>query len=136
MKKLLIGAVAAITLSTSVMAEEYDHNQPNETAIKILLMSQNFTDEQETLAIQLINQVQILASKVEDPQEEVTQFVQGLAEQDYIDVPQIMQKYRAWQQDLDTELEKSLTTVAELHSSMSHEQRTRLMKTIKLLQSN
>lgn len=136
MKKLLISALATITLSTSVMAQEYEQNQPNETAIKILLMSQNFTDEQETLAIQLINQVQVLASKVEDPKQEMTQFVQGLAEQDYIDVSQIMQKFRAWQQDVDTELEKSLDTAAELHTSMSHEQRTRLMKTIKLLQSN
>lgn len=136
MKKLVISAIAAMTINTSAMADEYHHQQPNETVIRMLLLSQNMTDEQEDLAIQLINQVQTLASKVKDPKEEVTEFVKGFAELEYIDVADIMQKYKTWQQEVDAELEQSLTTVAELHSSMSREQRIRLMETIQKLQSN
>lgn len=136
MKKLVISAIAAMTLSTSAMAEEYDHQQPNETAIKMFLMTQNMTDEQEDLVVQLVHQVKSLASVVKAPKQEVTEYVKGLAEQDYIDVAEVMQKYKTWQQEVDKEFEQSLNTVAELHASMSVEQRKELMETIKKLRSN
>ena len=136
MKKLVIGIITAIALNTSALAEEYEQQQPNDAVLKVLLMSQDMSSEQEDLAIALLHQVKSLASLIKSPKESAAEYLSGLAERDYIDVTEVMQNYKAWQQDVDREFEQSLSTLAELHASMNVEQRKHFMETIKQLHSN
>lgn len=141
MKKFLVSAITAITVSTSaistpVLADDYDNQQPNETVIKMFLMSQDMTDEQEDLTVAVVNQVKTLATAVKAPKQEVKDYLKGMAEHDYIDVEEVMAKYKAWQQNVDQEFEQSLIAVAELHASLTIEQRQKLMATFKKLSSH
>ena len=135
MKKLVIGTIAAITFATGASTIAYAHKGPNEAMIKMFAMSQDMTDYQQELAVELFHQVKALAAAVKEPKHEVKDYVKGLIEQDSIDVDEVMEKYKAWQQKVDKEFEQSLIAVAKLHADLSVEQRQKLIESIKKMRS-
>lgn len=134
MKKLILGTIAAATLamgtSTIAIAQMKDAG-PNETVIKLFAKSQDMTEYQQTLAVELFHQVKSLITTVKSPEQDLKTYVHGLIEQDSIDVNEVMEKYKAWQQKVDKEFEQSVIAVAKLHSDLSIEQREKLISTIK-----
>ena len=135
MKRLVIGTIAAITLVTGASTIAYAHKGPNEAMVKMFAMSQDLTDYQQELAVELFHQVKTLAAAVKEPKDELKTYVKGLVEQDSIDVEDVMEKYKAWQQNVDKEFEQSLIAVAKLHADLSVEQREKLVESIKKMRS-
>ena len=135
MKKLLVSTVAAFTLITGASAIASVKNGPNEAMIQMFAMSQDMTEYQQELAVEVFRQVKSLADTVKAPKQDIKDYLGGLVEQDSIDVVQVMEQYKQWQQGVDEQFELSLIAVAKLHSDLTPEQRQQLVDSIKQLKS-
>lgn len=138
MKKLVISAIAAVTLlgtSSTIAFAHKTQNAPNAAIIKMFAKSQDMNEHQQDLAVNLFKQFKSLASAVKSPEDEIKSYMQSLIERDSIDVQAVMERYRLWQQNVDKEFEQSLIAAAELHADLTPEQRKNIVTSIKSMRS-
>ena len=108
----------------------------NETMFNLFIKAQDFTEYQEELAIDLVKSAKELSVQVKKPKHQLKEFVQGLVDTDQLDVEEMMQAYKAWQADVDSQVHVTLTALAKLHADLTPEQKQTLMETIKKMKSH
>ena len=109
MKKLLIAAITAVTaftftaVPTSVaIADE----GPKQALVRMLAKSQDMDSYQQDLAVEVFQHFNSLANTIKAPRNDVKSYMQGLIERDRIDVHEVMENYKAWQQKVDEQFEQ------------------------------
>lgn len=133
MKKLIIGTVAAITMITG--ASTIANAGPSESMVKMFAQTQEMTEHQQDLMVELFQSGKLLAAEVKKPKEQVRAYLTELIVQDNIDVDEVMTAYKTWQQGVDQQFEETVKVAATLHANLSQEQREKLIETLKKMRS-
>ncbi len=138
MKKLIIATITAITAFTFTavpVSVAIADEGPKHKLVRMLAKSQDMDSYQQDLAVEVFQQFNSLATIIKAPRDDVKSYMQGLIERDRIDVHEVMENYKAWQQKVDEQFEQSLVPASQLHSELSVEQRKQLVESIKALNS-
>ena len=107
----------------------------NETMFKMFISAQGFTEYQEELAFDLAKSAKELSVQVKKPKHELKDFVQIMVDTDHLDVDAMMQAYKTWQADVDSQVYVTLQALAKLHADLTPEQKQALVAKIKKMKS-
>ncbi len=131
----VITTIAAMTFIAAPVSVAMADEGPKATLIKMLAKSQDMNVYQQELAVEVFQQFSSLAKIVKAPKQDVKSYMEGIIERDRIDVYEVMENYKSWQQKVDTQFEQSLIAAAKLHEDLSIEQRKQLVESIRALSS-
>lgn len=131
----VITTIAAMTFVAAPIGVAMADEGPKATLIKMLAKSQDMNVYQQELAVDVFQQFSALAKIVKAPKHDVKYYMEGIIERDRIDVYEVMENYKSWQEKVDTQFEQSLIAAAKLHEDLSVEQRRQLIESIKALSS-
>lgn len=131
MKKSIRNTLTILALMTGLLGLNLAH--ANETAIKLLLKTQNFSVHQQELAFRTITSIKVLAEEVKHNKENVQAYLTSSLDKDEMDVEYMMSAYRQWQTNMDMKLENTLHTIAALHGELTLEQRRDLFQKLQNL---
>lgn len=99
----------------------------NETMFKLFISSQNFTEYQEELAVNLLVEGKKLAKQIKEPKQQLKGFAQELVKIESLDVDTMMQAYKTWQAQTDEQLLVTMEAFAALHAELTPEQRQKIV---------
>lgn len=129
MKNMIRNTVTAMVVVAGLFGTVQVH--ANEMMVKMFLQTQDFTDYQEELAMDVVASVKSLAAEVKQTKPQVKQYFAELLEKDTMNVEEMMTAYKAWRETTDVKLEETLHTVARLHGNLTKEQRLQLLESLK-----
>lgn len=135
MKKLLIASIASIALMTggpaTVYADEGSSFGSKFTMLKMFAQYHDLSDYQQSLMKEFMKSGKALASEVKKPKADVKAYLESLVEEDNIDVDEVMDSYLQWQEDVNAQFEVTINALANLHASLSAEQRKQIVQSLK-----
>jgi len=135
MKKLVLGVVTAIALISGSAAIAETTEVFESPMFKMFSSYHELTDQQQSLAVDLVDSGRQLGKAVKSAKPHVEDFLADIVEKDNLDVEQIMLEYKAWQQEIDVKFEAALRSAAALHSELTAEQRRNIVDTLKKMKS-
>ncbi|BBN82571.1 hypothetical protein PA25_25560 [Pseudoalteromonas sp. A25] len=124
-----IAAISLLSLNTFSTPPAY----ANEDIMKLLLKTQNLSEQQASLALNAARSVKLFGETIQADKAQAKTYMLGLIQSDNMDVDYMMKSYRHWQTQVDTKVENMLNDLAALHSQLDQEQRQQLLKTLQKL---
>ena len=134
MRNLLLISIILISTMSATFVAAQGHSKFSEYMVKMFSEKHQMSEYQQALSVELFSSFMSLAQEVKKPKKQVKHYISGLVQADSVDVDLVLQEYRAWQRNIDEKFEVALRHFAELHQSLSIEQREQLVQTIKDMQ--
>ncbi|NOU51483.1 hypothetical protein HG263_13180 [Pseudoalteromonas sp. JBTF-M23] len=131
MKKplFILAAISLLSLSTFSAPPA----NANEDLMKLLLKTQNLSEQQATLALHAAMSVKLFGETIQADKARAQTYMLGLIQSDNMDVDYMIRSYRDWQTQVDSKVENMLNSLAALHSQLDPEQRQQLFETLQKL---
>ncbi|QTH73484.1 hypothetical protein [Pseudoalteromonas xiamenensis] len=99
----------------------------NEALAKLFIQSQGFTEQQETLALNVFNAFKAVTDEVKSSKGSIKLFFIDAATSEQLDANAAYESYKQWQTNVDIRVLHLLESMSQLHAELTPEQKQAFM---------